>query len=66
MQLSGEMAAWRRTGNSLLDSIEEVDERKMLVKLMSIVDNASHLLHETVEVVNSSIRSRLLQHSTTV
>ncbi|TWW55772.1 hypothetical protein D4764_09G0008220 [Takifugu flavidus] len=53
----------RRAGSVLdcsLDSIEEVDERRMLAKLTSIMDTPSHPLHETVGALSSSFSSRLL------
>ena len=53
----------KRAGSVLdcpLDSIEEVGERRMLVELMSIMDNPSHPLHETVEALSSSFSNRLL------
>ncbi|XP_056908721.1 uncharacterized protein LOC130536643 [Takifugu flavidus] len=43
-----------------LDSIDEVGERRMLVKLTSIMDTPSHPLHETVGALSSSFSSRLL------
>ncbi|TWW54042.1 hypothetical protein D4764_0214270, partial [Takifugu flavidus] len=53
----------RRAGSVLdcsLDSTEEVGERRMLVKLTSIMDTPSHPLHETVVALSSSFSSRLL------
>ena len=44
----------------LLDSIEEVGERRNLAKLTSIMDNTSHLLHDTVGSLSRSFSCRLL------
>lgn len=43
-----------------LDSIEEVGERRMLAKLMSIMVNTSHPLQETTEAPCSSFSGRLV------
>lgn len=43
-----------------LDSIQEVADRRMLVKLISIMDITSHPLHQTVESLSSSFSSTLL------
>lgn len=52
-----------RRATSVLDClkvfIEEVGERRMLVKLTSITDNTSHSLHETVWPLSSSFSNRL-------
>ncbi|XP_073674252.1 uncharacterized protein [Garra rufa] len=53
----------KRAGSVLgctLDTIEEVAERRMLVKLSSIMDNPSHPMHHTVEALSSSFSTRLL------
>ena len=44
-----------------LQTIEEVGERRILAKLESIMDNASHPLHDTVGALSSSFSGRLLQ-----
>ncbi|KAK3529637.1 hypothetical protein QTP70_032513, partial [Hemibagrus guttatus] len=43
-----------------LDLVEEVGERRMLAKLRFIMNNTSHLLYGTVEILCSSFSSRLL------
>ena len=54
-----------RTSTSVLDcpldSKEVMGGRRMLAKLMSIMDNTSYPLHQTVEALSSSFNSRLLQ-----
>lgn len=42
------------------ETSEEVEERRMLAKLTSIMDNASHPLHQTVRALCSTFSSRLL------
>ncbi|KAM9385761.1 uncharacterized protein fndc7b [Pholidichthys leucotaenia] len=44
-----------------LDSTEVVGERRMLAKLMSVMDNTSHPPHESVKALSSSFSSGLLQ-----
>lgn len=41
-------------------TIEEVDERRMLAKLTSIMENICHSLYETVGSLSSSFSSRLI------
>ncbi|XP_077475191.1 battenin isoform X3 [Stigmatopora argus] len=41
------------------DSVEEVGERRMLTRMMSIMDSTSHPLHESVESLQSSFSNRL-------
>ena len=43
-----------------LASVEEVGERRMLVKLSTIMDNTSHPLHPTVEALWSTFSGRLI------
>ena len=43
-----------------LETIEQVGERRMLAKLISIMDNTSHPLHGTLRALSSSFSSRLL------
>lgn len=53
----------RRAGSVLgcpPETIQEVGERRMLAKLISIMDNTSHPLHETVRALSSSFSGRLL------
>lgn len=45
---------------SPLDSTEEVAERRMLAKLMSVMDKTSHPLHETVEAPSRSFSLGIL------
>ena len=42
-----------------LDAIEEVADRRMLVKLTPIMDNTSQPLHRTVMALRSSVSARL-------
>lgn len=53
----------KKTGSVLdcsLDPVEVVGDRRMTVKLSSIMDNVSHPLHETVSALESSISNWLL------
>ena len=42
-----------------LGPVEVAGDRRMVAKLSSIMDNVSHLLHETVRALESSISDRL-------
>ena len=54
----------KKTGSVLglkLESLETVVERRMLNKLLSIMDNKQHPLHQTVDRQRSNFSHRLLQ-----
>ena len=46
---------------SKLVTLEEVVEHRMLAKLLVIMDNVSHPLHETLDKLKSSFSNRLIQ-----
>ena len=46
---------------SKLVTLEEVVEHRMLAKLLVIMDNVSHPLHETRDKLKSSFSNRLIQ-----
>ena len=50
-----------RLTSSNLVNLEEMAEDRILVKLLEIMDNVSHLLHKTVEELKSSFINRLIQ-----
>ncbi|KAI5103643.1 gastrula zinc finger protein XlCGF28.1-like [Silurus meridionalis] len=43
-----------------LDTVQEVGERRMVTKLSSLLENASHPLYETVTSLSSSFSNRLI------